>query len=237
MIKYFIAAAMACVLAATPALAERTRTTHTTTVRASSGGGHQTTRTIHTTHVNVIRGGAMRSRTVTGGGAMRSRVWSGGNAGSRGMRSRSVTGGGAMRSRSVTGGGAMRSRSVTGGGAMRGRTVTGGATTRQLHGILPTTRHTAVNVRSFQRNFTAPHRYHFGAVYSQPHGWYSHRWVYGESLPGGWYGQDYWISNYAMFGLIDPPGDGYEWVRVGDDALLVDTDSGEVVQVEYGVFY
>ena len=91
MIKYFIAAAMACVLAATPALAERTRTTHTTTVRASSGGGHQTTRTIHTTHVNVIRGGAMRSRTVTGGGAMRSRVWSGGNAGSRGMRSRSVT--------------------------------------------------------------------------------------------------------------------------------------------------
>ncbi len=49
-------------------------------------------------------------------------------------------------------------------------------------------------------------------------------------------GRDYWIGNYVSFGLIGPP-DGYQWVRVGDDALLVDVDTGEVLQVEYGVFY
>jgi Ni/Co efflux regulator RcnB len=32
-----------------------------------------------------------------------------------------------------------------------------------------------------------------------------------------------------------PPA-GYEWVRVGADALLVNTATGEVLQVEYGVF-
>jgi Ni/Co efflux regulator RcnB len=32
-----------------------------------------------------------------------------------------------------------------------------------------------------------------------------------------------------------PPA-GYEWVRVGDDALLIDVNTGEVLQAEYGVF-
>jgi Ni/Co efflux regulator RcnB len=32
-----------------------------------------------------------------------------------------------------------------------------------------------------------------------------------------------------------PPA-GYEWVRDDDDALLVNTSTGEVPQVEYGVF-
>jgi Ni/Co efflux regulator RcnB len=183
MIKFFTVAAAACLLAATPALAERTKTTHTTTVHTSTGGGGTTTRSMHTSHVTVIHG--------TGG--------------------------------AMTGG--THTRSLT-------RTTTGGTRSHTF-----TTHRSVAVLRSFHRNFTATHRYHFGAVYSRPHGWYSHRWVYGESLPGGWYGQDYWIPNYAMFGLIDPPDEGYQWVRVGDDALLVDTDSGEVLQVEYGVFY
>jgi Ni/Co efflux regulator RcnB len=39
-----------------------------------------------------------------------------------------------------------------------------------------------------------------------------------------------------MFGLLIPPY-GYVWVRYGDDALLVDTRTGMVLQVRYGVFY
>jgi Ni/Co efflux regulator RcnB len=95
--------------------------------------------------------------------------------------------------------------------------------------------HFTANVRSFRRNFNAPRRFRFGS-YNRPHGWYAHRWVYGERLPYGWYGRDYWIPNFVNFGLIVPP-DGYQWVRDGDDALLVDVDTGEVLQVEYGVFY
>jgi Ni/Co efflux regulator RcnB len=121
------------------------------------------------------------------------------------------------------------------GGHESSRTVTHVNTTRTVHGRSFSNHRTVVNVRSFRRNFTAPHRYHWGA-YNRPSGWYAHRWVYGERLPHGWYGHDYWIGNYVSFGLIAPP-DGYVWVRSGDDALLVDEDSGEVLQVEYGVFY
>jgi Ni/Co efflux regulator RcnB len=34
-----------------------------------------------------------------------------------------------------------------------------------------------------------------------------------------------------------PPWAGYEWVRYGNDALLVDVDTGEIIRVEYDIFY
>ena len=45
----------------------------------------------------------------------------------------------------------------------------------------------------------------------------------------------YVIGDYWLFALEVPPT-GYEWVRDGSDALLIDTNSGEILQVEYGVF-
>jgi len=166
--------------------------------------------------------------TVRSGGGGSGRSFGGGGGSSRGFsRSRTMTtshttvirgGGGSMM-------GGMHTRSFT-------RTTTGG-----FHGHAYVGHRSVTVLRSFHRNFTAPRRYSFGRAYNRPNGWYAHRWVYGERLPGGWYGNDYWIPNYAMFGLIDPPDDGYQWVRNGDDALLVDTDTGEVLQVEYGVFY
>jgi Ni/Co efflux regulator RcnB len=189
MIKIIVATVAACLLAATPALAERVRTTHTTTTvhtRSSGGGGggtHTLSRTVHTSHTTVFHGG--------------------GSSMMGGMHTRSFT-----------------------------RTTVGG-----FHGHAYVGHRTVTVLRSFHRNFTAPRRFQFGRAYNRPNGWYAHRWVYGERLPGGWYGRDYWIGDYASFGLIDPPDDGYQWVRSGDDALLVDTDTGEVLQVEYGVFY
>jgi Ni/Co efflux regulator RcnB len=47
---------------------------------------------------------------------------------------------------------------------------------------------------------------------------------------------DYWINNWTYFGLGAPPP-GCVWVRYGNDALLIDEDTGEVIQVVYGVFY
>ena len=46
---------------------------------------------------------------------------------------------------------------------------------------------------------------------------------------------NYLISDYWLFALEVPPP-GYEWVRDDGDALLVDTNTGEILQVEYGVF-
>ena len=91
------------------------------------------------------------------------------------------------------------------------------------------------NPHPYQWNRTSNQRYHY-QHYVQPRGWYYQRWVYGQILPGLFWGRDYWLANYYGFGLIDPPY-GYVWVRNGDDALLVDVENGQILSVEYGVFY
>ena len=76
--------------------------------------------------------------------------------------------------------------------------------------------------------------FHWG-FYHRPHGWYYRQWGYGEYLPPIFWVQDYWIPNYVDFGL-EPPAYGYTWVRYGDDALLINTANGQVVEAEYGIF-
>ena len=55
-----------------------------------------------------------------------------------------------------------------------------------------------------------------------------------EILPRAYWGPQYVIGDYWLFALEVPPA-GYEWVRDGADALLIE-NSGEILQVEYGVF-
>ena len=86
-----------------------------------------------------------------------------------------------------------------------------------------------------RRAFNAPHHYRYGS-YHRPSGWYAHRWNYGEFLPSFFFTRSYWINDYSDFDLSDPPP-GTVWVRYGDDALLIDEYSGEVIQVVYGIFY
>jgi len=50
-----------------------------------------------------------------------------------------------------------------------------------------------------------------------------------------YWGPDYVLADYWLFALEVPPA-GYEWVRDNTDALLVNTNTGETLQVEYGVF-
>ncbi len=82
---------------------------------------------------------------------------------------------------------------------------------------------------------TARQRFHYGD-YRRPQGWYDHHWVSGEILPALFFSQEYWIDNYAYFGLDYPPL-GTIWIRDGNDALLIDRRTGEVIRVDYGVFY
>ncbi len=91
-------------------------------------------------------------------------------------------------------------------------------------------------VMKVRANVQAPRRFHITVAYRQPAGFYVHRWTFGERLPVGFYARDYWIADFSLYGLMAPWA-GYEWVRVGDDALLIDVETGEVVRVEYGLFY
>jgi Ni/Co efflux regulator RcnB len=91
-----------------------------------------------------------------------------------------------------------------------------------------------VNRTEYRHNFNAARVYHIGP-YHAPEGWAPHRWVYGEILPRAYWAAPYLIADYWLFALEVPPV-GYEWVRDGADALLVSTTTGEILQVEYGVF-
>lgn len=96
-------------------------------------------------------------------------------------------------------------------------------------------RHDFSNFRDFHRSFRAPRRFH-APQYRRPSGWYYRRWAFGDILPSMFWARDYWLDDYEDYDLPPPPY-GAVWVRVGNDALLIDEDTGEVITVEYDVFY
>jgi Ni/Co efflux regulator RcnB len=91
------------------------------------------------------------------------------------------------------------------------------------------------SINSLRLNVQASHHFHHGN-YNAPRGYQYRHWSYGERLPHWYFIREYWITDYWDYGLFDPPP-GLIWVRVGDDALLIDEISGDIVQVDYGVFY
>ncbi len=54
-------------------------------------------------------------------------------------------------------------------------------------------------------------------------------------LPGAFLTGAYYYTGYGALGLPAPPG-GQQWVRYGDDLLLVEIGTGRVIDVRYGVF-
>jgi len=83
--------------------------------------------------------------------------------------------------------------------------------------------------RDFYRFRTQPYSWPRGFNYN------SVRWSLNQLLPSIFFSQSYYIDPY-QYGLpwADP---GYQWVRVGADALLVDTYTGQIVDIAPGVFY
>lgn len=89
--------------------------------------------------------------------------------------------------------------------------------------------------RNYPRTWRTPQRYR-GFVYRPPPGFYARSWAFGEILPHGWYEPQHRILDWWSYGLPIPPI-GYDWVRVGDDVLLVDSFSGRIVQVVRNLFW
>ena len=83
--------------------------------------------------------------------------------------------------------------------------------------------------------FWSPNRFHVGA-YRAPYGFYARAWAFGDFLPRGWFAASYFIGDFVDYDLPYPPP-GFEWVRVGDDAIMVDQYTGRVVQVVRGIFW
>lgn len=87
------------------------------------------------------------------------------------------------------------------------------------------------------RNYRNRYRsvFHLGRYYD-PFGYGYRRFSIGFNLFPGYYSSNYWLSDPYQYRL--PPAYGpYRWIRYYNDALLVDTYTGEVVDVIYGFFW
>lgn len=84
------------------------------------------------------------------------------------------------------------------------------------------------------------HGHDFARVHTRPfiypHGWEYRQWAVGAMLPPLFLTPDYYYPEWAQLGL-EPPPPGCQWVRYGPDLLLVDVNTGQVVDTAYGVFY
>lgn len=89
---------------------------------------------------------------------------------------------------------------------------------------------------SYPHAVDPPSRYHWRGAWTGQSGYYPRHWVFGDYLPFAWFAEPFWIVDWAFYGLPIAPLD-YVWVRVGPDALLVNIYTGEVVEVEYGLFW
>jgi Ni/Co efflux regulator RcnB len=85
----------------------------------------------------------------------------------------------------------------------------------------------------YRRTVTSTKHYNAGAFVA-PSGYSYTRYSLGQRVPGALLSSDT-LNNYSAFALESPPA-GLTWVRVGDDALLVDQNTGEVVQADYDLF-
>jgi hypothetical protein len=74
------------------------------------------------------------------------------------------------------------------------------------------------------------------APFLYPSGWGYRRWGLGMILPPLFLAPAYYYADWAALGL-PPPQPGFQWVRYGPDLLLVNVESGQVVDVVYGAFY
>jgi len=77
--------------------------------------------------------------------------------------------------------------------------------------------------------------FHIG-IYYDPFGWGYRRYDVGWRLWPNYYSRRHWLTDPWMYRL-PPAYPGTQWIRYYDDALLVDTWTGEVIDVIYDFFW
>ena len=74
-------------------------------------------------------------------------------------------------------------------------------------------------------------------AYRGPAGYRYRPVAVGQRFAPGYYGRDYRIDDYRTYRLPQPRYGYQNWVRYGNDVVLVDTRSGRVVEVYNRFFY
>ncbi len=104
-----------------------------------------------------------------------------------------------------------------------------------------TARHWRGDWRSDHRYDWRRHRNRFRwlfqlGFYHDPFGWRYRPYSIGWRMWPGYYRSSYWLNDPWRYRLPYAPA-GYRWIRYYDDALLVDTWDGTVVDVIHGFFW
>ena len=86
----------------------------------------------------------------------------------------------------------------------------------------------------YRKTVTSTHHYNAGP-YEAPQGFSYTRFTVGQRVPHELLIGNDELADYSQYRLVAPP-EGLIWIRDGGDALLVDRQSGEVVQADYGLF-
>jgi Ni/Co efflux regulator RcnB len=131
--------------------------------------------------------------------------------------------------------GSVQRRTVTErpNGAMERRTVTERANGNVVRRTVTERPNGNVVVRKAVR---APRRFHAARPWIAPRGFVFRHFRLGERVPAVLLASNYFLLDFGLYGLLPPPP-GYIWIREGSDAVLVDRYTGEVIQVQYDVFY
>ena len=88
---------------------------------------------------------------------------------------------------------------------------------------------------TYRKTVTATHHYSDG-TFEAPAGYTYTRYRIGDRVPDVILSSDGLVlTDYANYQLVAPPR-GLEWIRVGNDALLVNRATGEVIQTDYTLF-
>lgn len=122
-------------------------------------------------------------------------------------------------------------------------------THRDLHASDPTRREHRQWHREWDRSWRHNSRYdwaswrwrnrnlfHLSPYYSPYRDWSYRRFSIGLFMPSLFYGQRYWIND-PWYYRLPPAPPGTRWIRYYDDVLLVDTWSGEVIDVIHNFFW
>ena len=87
---------------------------------------------------------------------------------------------------------------------------------------------------TYRKSVTSTKRYD-AAAFAAPSGYTYRRFSVGQHVPEMLMGDSVVLGNYSEFALVTPPS-GTTWIRDGNDALLIDTRTGEVIQADYDLF-
>jgi Ni/Co efflux regulator RcnB len=87
---------------------------------------------------------------------------------------------------------------------------------------------------TYRKTVTSTKHYQAGA-FMAPSGYTYQRFAVGDHVSPLLLHGNVALTDFQTYQLIAPPA-GAMWIRDGNDALLVDTNTGEVIQAQYGLF-